>query len=335
MISSDSGNYKSKLSAICLFLIITSAVAQPASSETPALKLTGNDLAPKIIYLGESYSDSINNVVMLQITFNTTSEEGITISSLILHRMGQSSDSDVSAVHIYEDVNYNNEFESQIDVEISASTFALGKAELTIGKTVTINQSLSIFVTLDISGDANSNNTIGVDIPDPSYIDTNDLAFLEFEFPICSKNSTIYLDTDGDSNPDIFDPDDDNDRYTDDIEILSGTDPKDDSSMPMDTDSDFVPDSIDTDDDNDGVPDKYDDFPKDKRRQRDYTVVVLYTIIAILLIITMLVVLGMGKPKTPKSVLDLEDDKEFNVGKKHSEFNEEIFDDDEDLIDEP
>ncbi len=332
MISSGSRIYRLKLAVICLLLLLAFAIVQPASSETPVLKLTGNDLAPKIIYLGESYSESINNVAMLQITFNTTSEEGINVSSLTLHRMGQSSDSDVTAVHIYEDVNYNSEFESAIDIKISSSTFVLGKAELTLGRTITPNQPLSIFVTLDISVDANSNNTVGVDIPNPSFIETNDLAFLEFEFPICSKNSTIYLDTDGDSNPDIYDPDDDNDRYTDDIEIRAGTDPKDDSSMPMDTDSDYVPDSIDTDDDNDGVPDKYDDFPKNKNLQRDYAVVILYLVIAVVLIMVMILVLQKGK--TDISKLEIADKDEFKINKRSKRDMEEDILNDEDILDE-
>jgi hypothetical protein len=314
-----------------LLLILSFAIVQPASSETPVLKLKGYDLAPKIIYLGDSYSDNTNDVLMLQITFNTTSEEGITISTLILHRMGQSSDSGVTAIHIYEDVNYNNEFESGLDLKISSSTFELGKAELTMGKTITKNHTLSIFVTLDISGDANSNGTLGVDIPDPSFIETNDLAFIEFEFPICSKNSTIYLDTDGDSNPDIFDPDDDNDRYTDDIEILSGTDTKDAKSMPMDTDSDYVPDSIDTDDDNDGVPDKYDDFPKNEHLQRDYTVVILYLVIAVVLIMIMIFVLR--KRKIDISKLEIADKDEFKIDKKSKRDLEDEILEDEDLLD--
>lgn len=43
---------------------------------------------------------------------------------------------------------------------------------------------------------------------------------------------TIIRDTDGDGNPDITDPDDDNDGYTDVEEEAAGTDPKDANSHP-------------------------------------------------------------------------------------------------------
>ncbi len=149
-----------------------------------------------------------------------------------------------------------------------------------------------------------------------------------------SKNSTIYLDTDGDFNPDYYDPDDDNDGYMDNIELSSGSDPKNQFSIPKDTDSDYVPDSIDADDDNDGILDIHDDFPLDGSRQKDYTIVIIYAIIAVLLIIVMLLVLNRGRPKVPKSALEIADDEEFKVGKKKSGFSEDIFEDDDDLIDE-
>ena len=66
-------------------------------------------------------------------------------------------------------------------------------------------------------------------------------------------------DTDNDGIPDIEDPDDDNDGYTDEEEISAGTDPLDPDDYPgapeIDTDEDGIPDSDDPDDDNDGYSD--------------------------------------------------------------------------------
>ncbi|MEK4554914.1 putative Ig domain-containing protein [Jeotgalicoccus sp. FSL K6-3177] len=43
---------------------------------------------------------------------------------------------------------------------------------------------------------------------------------------------TVQRDTDGDGNPDVTDPDDDNDGFTDEEEIAAGTDPKDPTDYP-------------------------------------------------------------------------------------------------------
>ncbi|WP_314851418.1 putative Ig domain-containing protein, partial [uncultured Solobacterium sp.] len=46
---------------------------------------------------------------------------------------------------------------------------------------------------------------------------------------------TVQRDTDGDDDPDVTDPDDDNDGYTDVEEVANGTDPKDANSKPTST----------------------------------------------------------------------------------------------------
>ena len=65
----------------------------------------------------------------------------------------------------------------------------------------------------------------------------------KFEIPVVVTNPdgskvtkiveiTVQRDTDGDGNPDVTDPDDDNDGYTDVEETAKGTDPKDPTSKP-------------------------------------------------------------------------------------------------------
>ncbi|MDP5229623.1 MAG: gliding motility-associated C-terminal domain-containing protein, partial [Cellulophaga sp.] len=70
-----------------------------------------------------------------------------------------------------------------------------------------------------------------------------------------------FEDTDGDGIGDNADLDDDNDGYSDEIEISEGIDPKNANDVPLDSDQDGIPDSVDTDDDNDGVLDANDSFP--------------------------------------------------------------------------
>jgi hypothetical protein len=289
-------NGTSKIIGVSALLALLLILSNPVCADTPTLKVQGNDLAPRMIYLGDAYAQSLNDIVMLQLTFETTSEEAISISSITVHRGGQSSDSDVKSISLYEDGNYNSELESENDTLLSSAEFTLGRAELAVGRSVNATGSLQVLVVIDISSVANSGGTLGIFIPDSDYVQTDEPSIIEFELPISSKNSTIELDTDGDLNPDSTDPDDDNDRYMDDMEISAKSDPKDENSLPLDTDSDFVPDIIDTDDDNDGVPDKYDDFPKDKNQQRDYTIVIIYAVIAVLLIIFILFIARSKKP---------------------------------------
>ncbi len=73
-----------------------------------------------------------------------------------------------------------------------------------------------------------------------------------------------WFDLDGDKIPDIYDDDDDGDKYPDNEDAFPRN-----VNYYLDTDFDNIPDKIDPDDDNDNVPDEEDKYPKDKDRFKD------------------------------------------------------------------
>ena len=83
---------------------------------------------------------------------------------------------------------------------------------------------------------------------------------------IDSANFTleVLMDTDGDTDPDITDSDDDNDGVPDTSDDFPLNHAED-----TDTDLDGIGNNADTDDDNDGVPDTSDDFPLDSSESND------------------------------------------------------------------
>jgi DNA/RNA endonuclease G (NUC1) len=70
-----------------------------------------------------------------------------------------------------------------------------------------------------------------------------------------------FTNTDGDSQADCVDNDDDNDGQSDADEVACGSDPLNAASKALDTDGDNQPNCVDTDDDNDGVADTADNCP--------------------------------------------------------------------------
>jgi hypothetical protein len=248
---------------------------------------------------------------MLQISITTNYSEGVTLTNITLQRTGTAADENVQTLMLYRDEDNNGQLDIGSDILLGSGSFSQKKVEFSTMETVTFENPLKLLVALDLLGETPSDVTLGVEIPDTSYIETQEAADIEFEFCICSKNSTVLLDSDGDLNPDSTDPDDDNDGYMDDDEQSSGSDSLDAESVPEDTDGDLVPDAIDTDDDDDGVPDEHDDFPKDPDRQRDYTLVIIYAIVALVIIIVIVLASRTRKPKA----LDEEgiDEDEFNL----------------------
>jgi len=85
-------------------------------------------------------------------------------------------------------------------------------------------------------------------------------------FPL---NENESADSDGDGMGDESDDDDDNDGWTDDQEVLCGTDPLSSIDLPNDSDDDDECDAVDSDDDNDGVSDEWDSFPMDPSETED------------------------------------------------------------------
>jgi hypothetical protein len=274
-----------------LTLILILFILMPGSvkADEPELRLSGADLAPSIVYLGDAHAEP-NDIVMLQLTLNTTHQEGITLDSITFHRSGLASDTEVIDLNLYEDSNLNGELDHGVDEFLSMTTFEMGKAEFTVPMTISPADPVTLLIVMNISEEAQPGNSIGVDIPNADYITIEGPAEIEFVLPIRSKNSTIKIDTEGDLNPDDTDPDDDNDDYMDDLEKICGSDPKDSNSVPEDRDKDHVPDYFDSDNDNDGVPDEYDDFPFDASQQRDYTFVFAYAVLVAVLIIFMIIV---------------------------------------------
>ena len=130
-------------------------------------------------------------------------------------------------------------------------------------------------------------------------------------------NQTEELpDSDEDGIPDVDDPDDDNDGFLDEWEIILGTDPLDIDDTPLDTDDDGVPDGgannteswMDTDDDDDGVPDTEDFAPLDPDVTEDPNNVEIneplltkywWIILIFILVPVVLVVVYMMKKKQP------------------------------------
>ncbi len=95
----------------------------------------------------------------------------------------------------------------------------------------------TLSVNLDSDGDGVPDIT-DLDDDDDGTPDTSD------DFPLDPGEDT---DTDGDGTGNNADTDDDGDNWNDSVEIVAGTDPLDNSSMPLDADSDGIANFMDPD----------------------------------------------------------------------------------------
>lgn len=96
-------------------------------------------------------------------------------------------------------------------------------------------------------------------------------------------------DMDGDGIGDSVDADRDGDGYSNDIEVMEGSNPDDATSTPPDNDKDGIPDDIDPDDDNDGFPDSSDAFPLDPAAHYDPVPMLSLALVSALLLVVMLI----------------------------------------------
>lgn len=127
---------------------------------------------------------------------------------------------------------------------------------------------------------------------------------------------TGAMDTDEDGKPDellnatgwngtlIEDLDDDNDNWTDELELRYDTDPKDPSEFPADLDGDHIPDIDDPDIDGDGVPNNKDDDPYDptvgEKDEDDYLWAIIAVVVIVIVIVVLIVFLLFLRPRFMK-----------------------------------
>ena len=106
----------------------------------------------------------------------------------------------------------------------------------------------------------NDPSSCGID-SDGDGVDDDDDAFPD--------DSTEWSDTDGDGVGDNADTDDDDDGWSDQDEVVCGSQLLDSGSVPADSDADGECDALDPDDDDDGVVDSDDAFPSNPTEWAD------------------------------------------------------------------
>ncbi len=110
-------------------------------------------------------------------------------------------------------------------------------------------------------------NTISQVNPDQVSSNINEWISGKDEYVALDINE--YLDSDLDGEFNVTDLDDDNDGYSDEVELSEGTSSFDASITPNDQDKDGLPDSTDDDRDGDGVANEEDDLPDNASEKLD------------------------------------------------------------------
>jgi len=153
----------------------------------------------------------------------------------------------------------------KFDIIIDLSQQALGDVIISTAKAYLFNGDIPVDIPSDYSS-AEGSLTLHLTDPLPYRIylyalpsssrdsDGDAVPDLWDLFPL---DPLEWRDSDLDGVGDVEDPDDDNDGFSDEVEIACGSDPLSSLSVPRDTDSDGVPDPLDEDTDGDGMPDRW------------------------------------------------------------------------------
>jgi hypothetical protein len=123
---------------------------------------------------------------------------------------------------------------------------------------------------LDTDGDEIGDNKDKFPFDSTEWLDTDndEIGDNSDVFP---TDPNEWFDNDGDEQGDNADLDDDNDGYSDIIELYEGSNQFDSKSIPKDQDLDLIPDYMDDDIDGDGVLNEDDAFPYDNTKWTNST----------------------------------------------------------------
>jgi len=119
------------------------------------------------------------------------------------------------------------------------------------GNTDEVTVNVTVLASSLCSSSTTTTPSTDPDTDGDGFLDSNDA------FP---NDPLEWVDTDGDSIGNNSDNDDDNDGFSDDIEIINNSDPLDDNSIPLDIDGDGLINPEDLDDDGDGFSDIIEDI---------------------------------------------------------------------------
>ncbi|BCE00589.1 hypothetical protein [Marinicellulosiphila megalodicopiae] len=189
---------------------------------------SGNDIAGYVIEFGNELVGEIPQVASTKTVQIGTSNAPIFTnnnSEILVEIAIAEKTTYIETIQVFDEDNDSNELIIQITND-SGNAFEINNGELHL-----ING-------LDLKGQASTLLTVEISVSDPE----NNTNIQTFEV-------TILLDSDEDLDPNITDPDDDNDGIVDIIENNNGL-------IDLDNDHDGIINSLDLDSDNDGISDR-------------------------------------------------------------------------------
>lgn len=163
-------------------------LSQEALLTTSQVTVSGVDLAPPTAQPGAK------EVPLLRLTFQTAG--GATrLRGLLLERLGQGQDADVTALRLFQDTNGNGLFEPGVDGQIGTDVpFQEGRARFA-GLDVLLQegQPVTLFVAVEISLGATLGNRVGVALTAPDAVELSGAAQVApVNFPLRSGTVGIY-----------------------------------------------------------------------------------------------------------------------------------------------